>query len=122
MQNCYRWLPIPNLAAQLSDALEVALIRPLPFFATCKICYINGIGELKLPLPGLAPLRHADGCCRCLFIGEDRKWPTDCQNDAIGPETDMEPVSPFGWLAAQAMGIGLLPAPVAQFAVNSGLI
>ena len=33
-----------------------------------------------------------------------------------------EPVSPFGWLTAQAMGTGLLPAPVAQFAVNSGLI
>jgi len=21
----------------------------------------------------------------CLFIGIDRKWPTDCQNDAIDP-------------------------------------
>src|SRR5260221_10131821 len=31
-------------------------------------------------LCALARLRHADGRRACLFIGVDRKWPTDCQN------------------------------------------
>jgi hypothetical protein len=33
--------------------------------------------------PEVAPLRHADRCCRCLFMGEYRKCLAHRQGDAI---------------------------------------
>jgi hypothetical protein len=36
-------------------------------------------------------LRHADGLSACLVIGEDRKWSTEGQSDAIDPLADMAP-------------------------------
>src|SRR3984957_4086612 len=46
MHSCCRrasYILFPNIAAQL----EFALIHPFPIFATCKICYINELGELN---------------------------------------------------------------------------
>ena len=40
----------------------------------------------KQSLPFLAPMRHADGHRRCLFIGVVRKSSVEAQNDEIDPE------------------------------------
>jgi hypothetical protein len=39
-----------------------------------------------MPLPVLAPLRHADGLCECPLIRVDRKSSADSQNVAFDPE------------------------------------
>jgi hypothetical protein len=42
MHSRYRGLPIPSVAVNYSDALELTLIRPFPIFlTTCKTNYIN---------------------------------------------------------------------------------
>jgi len=93
---------LPNLAAQLSDAPEVALIRPLPILATCKICYINGIGELKLPLPGplflFAKTVKSAGLILSLLLSRPAPLPSDPWQPA---HFDINSIRPFSISCAQ---------------------
>jgi hypothetical protein len=72
MLRCCRrasYIPFPNTAAQLSDALEVALIRPLLIF--CDVQDLLHKWKLeKLPLPGLALSRRIYSATPSLLSGD----------------------------------------------------
>jgi hypothetical protein len=90
MLRCCRrasYIPFPNTAAQLSDALEVALIRPLLIF--CDVQDLLHKWKLeKLPLPGLARNRRADAVTTCPLLRGKRTCLGSCPTSEIGPGAD----------------------------------
>jgi hypothetical protein len=71
-----------------------AISVPLPP-ALRLSAYRGRIGSCgrTLKMTRMAPLRHADRRCECLFIAVDRKWSIRGQNDAIDLNLSWTPLS-----------------------------